>query len=760
MTTRLLAGLNPEQRAAVEHFEGPILVLAGAGSGKTRVLTARIVHLVEEFGVDPNSILAVTFTNKAAGEMRDRVRHLLGREPAGMWIGTFHAMGVRLMRRHAARLGWTPNFTIYDADQAERETKRVLERLNLPPKRWSPAAVHSMISGAKNQLVGPEAYAGMAGDPYTRIVAQVYPEYQKSLRDQNAFDFDDLLVKPVELFQQHPAVLADYRKRFNFVLVDEYQDTNHAQYKFVELLAQENRDAGGSGGNLMVVGDDDQSIYGWRGADIRNILEFEKGFPGARIVRLEQNYRSTANILDAANAVIAQNLRRKGKNLRTDAGPGERITLTETADERDEAEWIIGEIEERAGSESAHSYRDFVILYRTNAQSRALEVALRDHGIQYQIIGGTRFYERREIMDVVAYLRLIANPRDTGAFDRIVNYPRRGVGDVTRTRLLAWAGTQGLSALDASLRADEVDGVGKAGAAALRGFAELIARFRALALHLGAGELLERLVAEIGLPDALREEGPEGEDRLANVAELVASAHAFDEAPLDPEEAEHEAEATPVARFLHRISLYTDADRHDPERDGVTLMTLHNAKGLEYPFVFISGLEDGLFPLARAYEEPDMLEEERRLFYVGITRARQKLYLSHARTRRRAGEVLPGKPSSFLAPLPESLLDERSTPAVQQSRHGYSRWGAQSFGGLRRRERPPRDEPAGLVVEYDDPHEMPRFVKGEMVRHPQFGRGVIRELSGFGLDLKAVIEFQGVGRKKVVVRYANLQKEL
>jgi DNA helicase II / ATP-dependent DNA helicase PcrA len=401
MAREYLSGLNPEQREAVEHFEGPILVLAGAGSGKTRVLTTRIVHLVEEYGVDPTSILSVTFTNKAAAEMRDRVRHLLGREPAGMWIGTFHSMGVRILRRHAGRLGWSPNFTIYDADQAEREVKRAQERLNINPKKWSARAIHSFISAAKNQLVGPDEYSGMAGDPYTRIVAQVYPEYQKALKDQNAFDFDDLLVKPVELFLKHESVLEAYRTRFNFVLVDEYQDTNHAQYRFLELLAKEHA-------NMMVVGDDDQSIYGWRGADIRNILEFEKGFPGARIVRLEQNYRSTGRILEAANRVIAENVRRKGKNLRTDAGPGERITRVECSDERDEAEWIVREIEERAAEDAARTYRDFVILYRTNSQSRALEDGLRDHGIDYMIVGGTRFYERREIMDVVAYLRLIS----------------------------------------------------------------------------------------------------------------------------------------------------------------------------------------------------------------------------------------------------------------------------------------------------------------------------------------------------------------
>ncbi|HEX6559126.1 MAG TPA: UvrD-helicase domain-containing protein, partial [Longimicrobiales bacterium] len=365
---KYLDGLNPEQRAAVEHFEGPILALAGAGSGKTRVLTTRIAHLVNHHGVDPAAILAVTFTNKAAGEMRQRIRALLGQEPAGMWIGTFHSIGARLLRRHSARLGWTPNFSIYDSDQSLREIKRTMERLNIPVKRWHPEAVRAAISAAKNQLVGIEEYQRLAQDAFTQVVADVYPAYQNALQEQNAFDFDDLLVKPVELFLAQAEILAGYRRRFQFVLVDEYQDTNHAQYRFLELLAREH-------GNLMVVGDDDQSIYGWRGADIRNILDFEKDFPNTRIVRLEQNYRSTGNILDAANRVIAQNVRRKGKTLRTDNGPGEILTKVECLDERDEAEWISSTIEDRMAADRALTPRDFVILYRTNSQSRAMEEA-------------------------------------------------------------------------------------------------------------------------------------------------------------------------------------------------------------------------------------------------------------------------------------------------------------------------------------------------------------------------------------------------
>jgi DNA helicase II / ATP-dependent DNA helicase PcrA len=758
-----LAGLNPEQRAAVEHFEGPILALAGAGSGKTRVLTTRIAHLINEYGVDPAAIMAVTFTNKAAGEMRTRIRRLLGREPAGMWVGTFHSIGARLLRRHAGRIGWSPNFTIYDADGALRETKRALERLNLSPKRWNPQAVHGAISSAKNQLVSADAYVVVPGDPFSRVVGDVYRTYQDALRDQNAFDFDDLLVKPVELLQRHEEILLAYRGRFRFLLVDEYQDTNHAQYVFLLLLA-----GGPDGGNLMVVGDDDQSIYGWRGADIRNILDFEKDFPAARTVRLEHNYRSTGRILDAANAVIARNTERKGKTLRTDAGPGERISIVSALDERDEADWIGGEIEGRLRSNADARLRNFVVLYRTNAQSRALEESFRRRDLPYQIIGGTRFYERREIMDVMAYLRLISNPRDAGAFDRIVNYPRRGIGDTSRARLLDWAAGAGLTPLEAAARADECTELRGGAASACMAFAAMIQRYTALAAYIGVGELVEKLVAEIGIVDALRDEGPEGVDRIENVNELVAGASDFDtRADEDLEDEDREADATPLDLFLQKVTLLTDVDRHDPEAQAVTLMTAHNAKGLEFPVVFIAGMEDGLFPLARAYDEPHLLEEERRLFYVAITRAERKLFILHARTRRRAGEVMPGRPSSFLDPLAPDLVDEQVTPGLQRARQaGETRWtrrdGLQGVGSAGYRDRRPafEDSDDGVWIDYSDAQEAPRFVKGERVRHPQFGRGVIRELTGFGQDLKAVIEFDSIGRKKVVLRYANLQKEL
>ena len=763
MDTNQLTSLNPEQRAAVEHFEGPVLVLAGAGSGKTRVLTTRIARLIHEHGVDAASILAVTFTNKAAGEMRERVRRALGQEPAGMWIGTFHSIGARLLRRHAGVLGWSSNFTINDADQTLREVKRTMERLNISPKKWHPQAVASAISTAKNQLTGAEEFATAAADPFTRVVADVYPRYLESLREQNAFDFDDLLVKPVELFQHHEAILGGYQRRFQFLLVDEYQDTNRAQYVWLHLLSRAH-------GNLMVVGDDDQSIYGWRGADIRNILDFEKDFPETRIVRLEQNYRSTGNILDAANAVISQNRQRKGKTLRTDAGPGEKLVELEAVDERDEADWIGNEIESKIAADRGRTPRDFTVLYRTNSQSRALEESFRRRDLPYQIIGGTRFYERREIMDVLAYLRLISNPRDAGAFDRIVNYPRRGIGDTSKAHVLEYATRLGISPLEASLRAEEIQELRGGAGASLRTFAALIQRFTALAQHLGVGELTSKLIEEIGLLDALRDEGPEGEERMENVRELIAGTHEFDarSTDLDDREPEDVAGATALDMFLQKVSLLTDVDRHDPNVRAVTLMTLHNAKGLEFPYVFISGLEDGLFPLARAFDDPATLEEERRLFYVGITRGEKQVYLTWARTRRRMGEITVSKKSSFLNPVPEHLVEQRSTPGVVRSRREYGggwRSGSSDYGssyGMRAPRRQPKFEGSddGVYIDYSDAQDSPRFVKGERVRHPQFGGGTIRELSGFGSDLKAVIDFDELGRKKVVLRYANLQKEL
>jgi DNA helicase-2/ATP-dependent DNA helicase PcrA len=748
-------GLNPAQLEAASHFEGPILVLAGAGSGKTRVLTTRVANLVREHGVPPERVLAVTFTNKAAGEMRERIERLLGAAPLGMWVGTFHAIGARLLRRHADRLGYDRSFSIFDADQSLRLVKSVQESVNVDPKRWSPKAIRGEISNAKNQLIGVGDFTARAEgtmDIFVRTVAKVYPAYQESLEKQNAFDFDDLLTKPVQLFETNPELLDRYRQRFAFVLVDEYQDTNRAQFRFVELVA-------GSHGNLMVVGDDDQSIYRWRGADIRNILDFEKAFPGARVVRLERNYRSTQRILDTANRVIEQNTERKGKTLFTERTGGEPVTLLEAFDETDEARWIVDEVEARVRDTPTLSYRSVAVLYRTNAQSRALEDALRRAGIPYQIVGSVRFYERREIQDVLAYLRLISNPRDEGAFERVVNYPRRGIGQTSLEALASWASGNGVSLLEAAARADEVPDLRGAASQALRGFADLIQRYGVRATQATIGELLDELIEELGLMRHLEDEGPEGEDRARNVAELIAGAIDFDAALLeDRDDQEGHADTfTELDLFLQQVALVADVDKLDPEAQAVTLMTLHNAKGLEFPLVFIAGMEEGLFPLARAYDEPAALEEERRLFYVGITRAEDKLALSWARQRRRAGEMTFNLQSSFLEALPPEHVEGRRTQRLSAA--------ASSLPHRRDRIRESSDFEDDVKYEPDPEPEYamnqdtPRFVKGERVVHATFGSGAVIEISGFGRDIKVTVDFDEAGRKKLLLRYAALERD-
>ena len=752
--TDYLDSLNPEQREAVEHFEGPILVLAGAGSGKTRVLTTRIAHLIREHGVPPERILAVTFTNKAAGEMRERIGRLLDREPHGLWMGTFHAIGARLLRRHAHQLGWTHQFTITDADQSLRLIKKTQEALGIDPKKWNPTAIRAHVSAAKNQLQSPQAFLDQHADSFdlfVRQVAKVYPAYQSALADQNFFDFDDLLVKPVELFERFPDVLQRYRDRFAFVLVDEYQDTNHAQFRFLELLAREH-------GNLMVVGDADQSIYRFRGADIGNILDFEKVFPAARTVRLELNYRSTSVILDAANAVIKENTKRKEKNLRTERIGGEKITVVETLDEVDEARWIVEEVRARyEHGPDLHNYRDFAILYRTNAQSRALEDGFRRANTPYQIIGGVRFYERREIQDVMGYLRLLSNPRDEDAFERVVNYPRRGIGDASVERLAVVARREDLSLLEAAARADQAGDIPAGGVRGLQGFAALIQKLSARAATTDIGTLVEELVDELKLLEALRDEGPEGEDRAENVKELIAAALDFDAEVVRRAGEEGELDGfSELDLYLQQVALVADIDRHDPASDAVTMMTLHNAKGLEFPAVFVAGLEDGLFPLSRSYDEPDEMEEERRLFYVGMTRAENKLYLTHARQRRRAGEMMYGRLSPFVEAIPEPLLEKKTSPLLMKEafttphRGGRSRFrdGEEGGGYI-------PDDDFDQSVEAD----APRLVKGERVTHATFGSGRVVEVSGFGPDVKVTVEFEGVGRKRLIARYAGLKKD-
>ncbi len=740
-----LAGLNTNQLEATSHFEGPLLVLAGAGSGKTRVLTARVCHLIQEFGISPKKILTVTFTNKAAAEMRERITKLLGSEPIGMWMGTFHAMGARLLRRHADRLGWDRSFSIFDSDQSLRVIKSVQEELGLDLKRWNPKAIRAEISNSKNRLEDDKTFqleTQSGSELFIRTVGQVFSAYQGALQAQNAFDFDDLLMKPVELLEGYRDLLDHYRGRFSFILVDEYQDTNRAQFRFVELLARAH-------GNLMVVGDPDQSIYAWRGADVRNILDFETAFPSARVVPLEINYRSKESILSAANAVIGENVNRPKKILRASRKGGDKITLVETSNEKDEAQWIVSEIQDQIQSTQGLSICDCAVLYRTNAQARALEDAFLRARMPYQVVGGLRFYQRREIQDVLAYLRLISNPKDKTAFDRVVNYPRRGIGHTTLEHLTRWAMDQGITMLEAAGRAEEVPGIRTAGVRGLKQFADLMRRLSLRATQATIGEMLEGLVEDISLIKHLNNEGPDGEDRVRNVIELIAGTLDFDATLAQTIEPDGIDTFTELDLFLQEVALIADLDGLDPGSETVTLMTLHNAKGLEFSLVFIAGLEEGLFPLSRAYDEADALEEERRLFYVGITRAEDKLFMSWARQRRRAGDFTYGSLSSFVSAIPDKLLEYRKSNWLSSGRYSMP-IAVQNRGYKISHE---QDEV------FDMNQDSPGFVLGERVIHQTFGSGAVMEISGFGRDMKVKVKFDDVGEKKLLLRYADLEKD-
>jgi DNA helicase-2/ATP-dependent DNA helicase PcrA len=731
--------LNPAQREAVEHRGGPLLVLAGAGSGKTRVLTARLAYLVAQGHVKPYRILAVTFTNRAAGEMRRRVAELLGQEPSGLWIGTFHSLAARMLRREAPLLGFSPQFTIYDEDDRLAVVKRLLERLGHSPKTYSPRLIASLISGAKNRLVPPQELAETAEDAPTRVAAAVYGALGDALKAANAMDFDDLLLHPLTLFAEHPERLRHYQERFASILVDEFQDTNRAQYLLVKQLATVHRD-------ICAVGDDDQSIYGWRGADIRNMLDFQQDFPDAALVRLEQNYRSTQLILDAANGVISENADRLGKTLFTVRQGGEPVVLVGSADERDEAEWVTRELRDKSATEH-YAWSDMAVLYRTNAQSRAFEEAFRRAAIPHRVVGAVSFYERREVKDLVAYLRLVVNPADDEAFLRAVQVPRRGIGLGSLATLQEAAAQWRRPLLETSGIADRVADLRPLAKQAFQKFTAQMEQFRALLPGISPVTLLERLIETLNYEAYLAEEGPEGLERIENVRELVASAAEWSE------DAEADDPSSPVERFLATAALATSEEKAGGDPEGVTVLTVHSAKGLEWPIVVLAGLEDGLFPLSRSVETPEGLEEERRLAYVGITRARERLYLTWARARRRGGQLLPGRPSRFLDALPPEAIDERRTSGV--------------FGGELLRRKPGAAWRAGSLAPAAQPEpeaesqDAPRYVKGERVRHQKFGTGTIRGLAGVGRDLKVVVEFDdsAVGIKHLLVAYAGLERD-
>ena len=693
-----------------------------------------------------------------------------------MWMGTFHAIGARIVRRAAQHLHRTPSFTIYDEDEQLSVIKRLMERHRIPPKQFAPRAIRAAISEAKNALVSVEEFSQLARDPFSQAVAPVYGDLEMALRTANAVDFDDLLVLPVRLLEGSDRELERWQKRFDHILVDEYQDTNRAQYRLVKLLGREHR-------NVCVVGDDDQSIYGWRGADIRNILDFTKDFPNAGVVRLEENYRSVPPVLELANVVIRENAGRMGKTLRPTRTGGDKVVLVRSLDERDEAEWVMQDIMSRRAQRGV-MLRDVAILYRTNAQSRTLEDACRRHSIPYRLVGSVRFYDRREIRDLMSYLRLVANPSDDEAFRRAIGAPRRGVGDTTVEWLAERARAEGLSLFAAASRPDVLAEMRAAARGALAGFVALIGKYRADIDEYAVDELIKEIVIDINYAEHLRSEGEEiARERLENIRELISGAA---ETVVDEG---GEVGTTPLDTFLQRAALVADVDAlRQADADAITLMTMHNAKGLEFPVVYITGLEDGLFPLARAYDDPPLLEEERRLFYVGITRAQQALALSYAEERRRNGELTRSRPSSFLDSIPKGMLDERATVKVRSTGRavlssmfgsgggyrdrgaagGYRRGVSEPSGGLPDDDdvlMPQARRRAGTPVERfaaspeDESQELASLAIGSRVKHRKFGSGTIAELTGVGREAKVKIDFDddSIGRKTLVIAQANLE---
>ncbi len=663
----LLEGLNEPQREAVAHFEGPLLILAGAGSGKTRVLTHRVAYLIQVHGVRPDEIVAITFTNKAAGEMKERIERLVGSVARTMWISTFHSMCARLLRREAERIGYKSSFTIHDEDDRRRLIKRCLEELNVDPKRFPPDALARQISDAKNQLIGPAELGERLGGRFAQVAADVYALYEKRHAEMNAMDFDDLLMKTVQALEAYPDRLAHYQRAFRFVLIDEYQDTNHAQYRLANLLA-------GGSHNLAVVGDDDQSIYSWRGADIRNILEFERDYPEAKVIRLEQNYRSTQKILNAANAVVTHNRRRKGKSLWTPRGEGSLVQVVEVNDERAEAQFVASEVQKlldgEAGAERPYRPDEIAVLYRTNAQSRALEEQFGRYAIGYQVIGGPRFYERAEIRDAIAYLTVLVNPDDAQRLLRIVNVPRRGIGATSLQRLQAYATTMGMSLWEAMRGVEDVPGISGVALNGLLGFVRLIEGLQAGIAGRPAAEVVRSVLEESGYEAALKAQRTlEAEGRLENLEELVGVAAEYDRRSEEPG----------LGGFLQEISLYSDSDALADASSLLTLMTLHNAKGLEFPVVFLVGMEEGVFPHQRALDEQNV-EEERRLAYVGITRAMDLLYLVHARARTLWGALQYNQPSRFIDEIPAEYCERQ---VVGGGGGGWAAGGERFWSGAR-----------------------------------------------------------------------------
>lgn len=742
--------LNEPQRGAVYYTEGPLLILAGAGSGKTRVLTHRIAYLIEEKGVNPWNILAITFTNKAAGEMRERVDRLVGFGSESIWVSTFHSMCVRILRRHISLLGYDTNFTIYDADDQKTLMKDVCKLLQIDTKIYKERALLAAVSHAKNELVTPEEFRLNAGGDFSqRKIAEVYEEYEKQLKANNALDFDDLLIKTVQLFQTQADVLEYYQERFRYIMVDEYQDTNTVQFELVRLLASKYR-------NLCVVGDDDQSIYKFRGANIKNILNFEQYFEDAKVIKLEQNYRSTSNILNAANAVIRNNAGRKDKTLWTDNGEGEKIQFRQFDSAYDEAEYIVDDIRKRV-REKEYSYHDNVILYRTNAQSRMFEEKFVTANIPYKIVGGINFYARREIKDLLAYLKTVDNGKDDLAVRRIVNVPKRGIGLTSINRVQDYAAAYNIGFYDALRAVDLIPNIGR-GASKLESFVALIEHFKTDAEDMSISDLLKEIIEETGYIESLQaEDMVEAETRIENIDELLSKVAAYEE------ECEDRNEPASLSGFLEEVALVADIDSLDEDTDYVVLMTLHSAKGLEFPNVYLAGMEDGLFPsyMTITADDPEEVEEERRLCYVGITRAEKELTLTCARRRMIRGETQYNKMSRFLKEIPMELLStgavftkDKEEPEVKVSAYMQAKqaFKAKPFGGSTPYSQSPAKsfgKPSGKGLDYKT---------GDRVRHIKFGEGTVTAIIEGGRDYEVTVAFDTAGTKKMFAAFAKLEK--
>ncbi len=737
----LLNGMNPRQKEAVLHTDGPLLLMAGAGSGKTRVLTHRIAYLIEEKEVNPWNILAITFTNKAAKEMKERVNAILASGGEDVWVSTFHSMCVRILRRDVDFIGYNRNFTIIDSSEQLTLMKRILKELNIDPKKYDPRSILGTISQAKNSLQTPQDFAKMQGSYYEEIVAKCYAAYQKELQYNQCMDFDDLIMNTTRLFEEHPDSLTYYQNKFHYIHVDEYQDTNHAQYTLVNLLAGRFR-------NLCVVGDADQSIYGWRGADMQNILDFEKDYPDAAVILLEQNYRSTKNILSAANQVIENNSNRKPKNLWTENKEGNKITYYRADNERDETRFIVDRMQEEIRS-NHRNYGDFAILYRTNAQSRVMEETLLKANIPYKMVGGHKFYDRKEIKDILAYLNVLANPQDSISFERIVNSPKRGIGPGSIEKLRSFASLHEWPLLEAAQNVELANIGGKAGQQ-LGSFGEMIQEVTQMIPYLTVTELTKEVLDRSGYLEDLKIQNTlEAQARIENLEEFLTVTQEFDKQFEQQNEEDADAPEEKLTVFLNDLALVSDIDNLEEDASQVTLMTLHAAKGLEFPVVFLIGLEEGVFPLSRALMEESELEEERRLAYVGITRAEEALYLTNAFSRTLYGRTQYNRPSRFVEEIDQELLEIEGMRPTPKKTPVFAKKTAYSYK---------QPETAVVSSKSATGGEKNSWKPGDKVKHKKWGLGTVVRVSGTSKDLELDVAFPSQGVKRLLAAFAPIEK--